>query len=1008
MAIGPFTSYGPPGVYTQTTYEQVSGTLISSLRIPALIGPASEYKTVSNYEMVRGSSANIDILISNEDVADRWVTARVGDEVTLGQNNGTYTTFKTFNFPILAGDNTGLATTDVTKVSVVVDGEAVQVLSVEGSLGLVTIEPGVVLPESLVTVTYYFDRKDTEVTDDLSDQVDQTPCSLTADDTVPSLDLNGKSITIAMNDGAAKKFTFATSPYADIAALITALEGAFTGLDASETSGVLTFVSTSNIKIVDGGENLNFISNVDTERSKAFYVSNPYVVDGNNGGLITTNTQKVMVTVNGVSASVAELDGRTGRFVLTQAPAVGSIVTAKYYTNTWSDTFDYLPQSNVTSVSSVGASPGRSTYVDGVHYKLINDGTESKLAWGQTVVVAKDQSIGDVEWGTTQISADPVPTKIYKESLGTGNGSKIFTLDYVPVRPGTDDLSNGRVGIPTTDPSDIQVYVNNVLYTDVAYIDGKNVHLKTAPPSGQTVTATYNFSRLQKAEYSLTVYSEGVSGSGEYKIGTKSGTVFYGVTDVSGDIYDVTFPSGVEYWSDAYYINPAAGSSNVYTATVNNNGTYTVVATGVTTATFKLGQTAVLSDGFCFTIMDGTSTDQIVITTGDVVYASNSIPVYTIPGIELYVTNTFDAGEGSVASVNAYPLSNSGSPSVGSSYYVSFTYAKTSYNIGLFQDKKSIVNEFGDVSPNNPLSLAAALAIQNGATVVALKQVKKVGNSVPSGSYIAAIDSLKKPIGNNIKPHVIATLSADPAVAAYLNNHCIEMSAPRMEGERMGVVGTALGTTPAGVQSLARALNSELMVVVYPDSFIVPITNQSGSVEPKLVDGTIAAAALAGSMCSTSLDVATPLTRRTLSGFSGVGRTLDPTEANQIAVSGVSVLEAVDGGVRVRHGLTTNVATVLTRTPSVTMTVQDIQRSLRASLDPYIGQKNTPAIVKEVEKVARSMFQGKIDSEIVSKLVDLVVYIDADDPTVLRLESVYVPVFPLEYIICNLSIRIKA
>jgi hypothetical protein len=233
------------------------------------------------------------------------------------------------------------------------------------------------------------------------------------------------------------------------------------------------------------------------------------------------------------------------------------------------------------------------------------------------------------------------------------------------------------------------------------------------------------------------------------------------------------------------------------------------------------------------------------------------------------------------------------------------------------------------------------------------------------------------------------------------------MGSPRQEGERIGVVGTAVGTTPLGVQAVAQGLQSELMVVMYPDSFVITVQDDQGNQTDQVIDGSFAAAAMSGSACAPSLDVATPWTRRVLQGFKRLGRILDPTEANQTAVAGVSVIEQVDVGLRIRQGLTTNLSTVITRTPSVITTIHFVQQTMRAVLDPFIGQKFTGALIKSVEDTMRGAFQNLIDAEIVAQVAEINAQVDDIDPTILRSEAIYVPIFPLEYIVTTLGIRIR-
>ena len=386
-----------------------------------------------------------------------------------------------------------------------------------------------------------------------------------------------------------------------------------------------------------------------------------------------------------------------------------------------------------------------------------------------------------------------------------------------------------------------------------------------------------------------------------------------------------------------------------------------------------------------------------------------NLPWKAIPGAETTVFNTTNVGVGSTAILATYGRTGT-EPQIGDVYYISYDYTKTDLSTGLYRDLKAIQANFGTPTPSNPLSLGARLALLNGAVLVGLKQVLRDSNSSQASiaSYTAAIDEQRKPITGNVKPDVITPLATDPQIFAYLNQHCVFMSAPRQEGERTGVIGPAAGTSSLGVQSIAKGLLSEVMVVAYPDVYVVSVVDDQGNSVDQVVDGSFMAAALAGASCNPAVDVATPWTRRSVLGFKRIGRVLDPTEANQIAVSGVTVLEQADTGIRIRHGLTTRMDTVITRTPSVTLIIQYVQQQMRASLDSFIGQKFTNSLLKSAEGVITGLFSNMISQQIVTQVAGISATVDPDDPTIMRTESIYVPVFPLEYILSSLQIRIRA
>ncbi len=418
--------------------------------------------------------------------------------------------------------------------------------------------------------------------------------------------------------------------------------------------------------------------------------------------------------------------------------------------------------------------------------------------------------------------------------------------------------------------------------------------------------------------------------------------------------------------------------------------------------------------GLRFTVLkadagDYASGGSFTLVVGQTFTADASIPIKAVPGVNLTVFNTNNMNPGTTALVSTYARTGA-EPAVGDVYYVSYDYAKTDLSTQLFRELKKIQQNFGSPTPDNPLSLAARLCLLNGAILIGLKQILRAEGSSQAGggAFVAAIDEQRKPIGGSVKPDVIVPLGTEPAIFQALNQHCVFMSTPRQEGERIGVVGVAAGTNPLGVQAIARGLNSELMLVSYPDSYVIQISDDQGNLVPQLVDSSYMAAALAGSLTNSAFDVATPLTHRQIVGFQRVGRILDPTEANQVAVAGVSIIEQMDTGMRVRHGLTTNVDNVITRTPSVTLTIHYVQQTMRRVLDPYIGQKLTGSLIKSVENSMTGAFSQLVDQQIVQKVSGIEVTVDENDPTILRASAIYIPVFPLEYIVVTLSVRIRA
>jgi hypothetical protein len=425
--------------------------------------------------------------------------------------------------------------------------------------------------------------------------------------------------------------------------------------------------------------------------------------------------------------------------------------------------------------------------------------------------------------------------------------------------------------------------------------------------------------------------------------------------------------------------------------------TYTDATTGLRFSVLPANTSAGYDNNGSFTMIVNT------IFTCD-----GAIPSNAIPGMQFLVYNTLGMAPGTTGVVSTYPHKGF-QPAIGDVYYISYQYGKTDLSPALFRDLKTIQMNFGAPTPGYPLSLGASLVLLNGAVIVGLSQVLPLpGQSqAPDAAYTAAIDVLRAPISGTVNADIITPLTTDPTVFTYLNQHCVFMSSPRQAAERTGVVGVAVGTTPLGVASIAQGLASELMMVVYPNSFVITVTDTNGNSTEQLVDGSFAAAALAGSTCNPAIDVATPITRRAILGFTSLGQILDPTTANQVAVSGVTIIEQVTTGMRIRQGLTTNLASVITRTPSVTLTIQYVQQTMRATLDPFIGNKLVNQTVININNMVTGMFGQLIDRQIVQSVSGISVAPSPTDPTIVTVQAIYVPVFPLEYIVATLQIQVS-
>lgn len=255
-----------------------------------------------------------------------------------------------------------------------------------------------------------------------------------------------------------------------------------------------------------------------------FKLKNVPVVDGSNGGVVTTNPTYVTVKVNNVKAAVKALDGDSGLITLATPVLAGQTLTASYYTNTYQDTYDLLPASNIVSIDRVGFGPDRDDFINTVDYVLEQPaGKAARIQWGasSSTTVGK-WSAGYTPFDGTVVTTTLVDQRMYLQPCqGTVDGKNAtFTLPDVP-------CDGSGLSRATNDPSLIHVYLG----TDpVAALAGGEVRviqltgsdkvfkLYNPPSAGLKVFASYYRNELNDHTFTMSVVNPGILGQGTYKI----------------------------------------------------------------------------------------------------------------------------------------------------------------------------------------------------------------------------------------------------------------------------------------------------------------------------------------------------------------------------------------------------------------------------------------------------------------------------------------------------------
>jgi hypothetical protein len=384
-----------------------------------------------------------------------------------------------------------------------------------------------------------------------------------------------------------------------------------------------------------------------------------------------------------------------------------------------------------------------------------------------------------------------------------------------------------------------------------------------------------------------------------------------------------------------------------------------------------------------------------------------NIPVNVIPGVQLFVANTIGSEIGDTALVETFNKSGA-EPSIGTLYYMNLTRKKSVFGTSVFTRLSEVISAFGEVGAENPLSLGAYLAFLNGANAIALHQIPLAegSTSLTSSQVATALVDVEGEIANGLLPSIIVPLvPADEILLAEISRHCDVQSSLRYRAERTAILGCQAGTVPEQAGRLANLTRNARVRLVYPDIASLTFTNTQGTSQNLIVDGRYLAVAVACATTASTIDPATPWTNRVLVGFDSLLRTLDAVDANQTANLGVSILQPQGANLRIRHGLTTNMSGILTKTPTVVQIADEVHLRARNLLDGYIGQKYLSTIIGQIEGRVNMMFKDLVKEQIIDSYTGLAVTRDPQDPTGLLVEVFYKPVFPLLYIQFTFNIR---
>jgi hypothetical protein len=364
------------------------------------------------------------------------------------------------------------------------------------------------------------------------------------------------------------------------------------------------------------------------------------------------------------------------------------------------------------------------------------------------------------------------------------------------------------------------------------------------------------------------------------------------------------------------------------------------------------------------------------------------------------------------------------------------------------------------------VSINEGVVTITGATFVAETAINfQIIDSADQSSQILFTEDLALGLGEDLRVTVVDTKDADFFDAGWINayealelidvdivvplpsqtisvifqngaSHVRSMSNIKNKKERVLFIGAISGLTPANVMGTEEAsvedvgvlegiqgddvteilagniedmanygvqnsfANTYRVCYFYPDQIIVQI-----GADNTAIDGFYIAAAAAGYLSGVP-NIAIPLTKKTLSGFS-ISRTKKyrPIVLEQLTASGITVLQPVTGGGKVIRGqTTTNSGFVEERELSVVFIRDRIAKNLRTAFEGFVGEAESPVFKAALTARAKAVLSSFIGSGLITAFKDLLVMQDSVDPTQWNITVKVQPVYPVNFIFIRVGI----
>lgn len=377
-------------------------------------------------------------------------------------------------------------------------------------------------------------------------------------------------------------------------------------------------------------------------------------------------------------------------------------------------------------------------------------------------------------------------------------------------------------------------------------------------------------------------------------------------------------------------------------------------------------------------------------------------------------------------------ISNSPNIADGDTVTIAYAYAdSTYYSPQTHTDYDTVISVYGlpmittaPTNPNSsqvasPLSLAAKIAIENGAVTLIT-----VATNPTDGDLRVQFQKAYDKIATNYSTTMVVPVLPDDMtvssgtvanfvqqLAQDLRSHCVNASTAGYA--RIGFFGCPrnYSETDLSQESLAASIDSKRVMLMYPHN--LSIFNSATS-QITQVCGSYLAAATVGRL--STLPTAQGVTKQALTSFQGlpvnIVQTMTKAYKDLLSGSGVAVAE-IDrlGRLSIRHGVSTDMSALNTREISMTRIADTLYAMVQIGMDAadLIGQPIDAEMTSRVKAALSSILEQAKGSDVIVDYTDLKVNQQtppSGDPSVIGCKFSYQPAVPLNYITVQFQLNL--